>query len=355
MPFIRRKRTLRGGTMPAVSLLKPLCGLDPQAYENLRSHCVQDYPDFEIIFGVADPEDPILSIVRQLIREFPSVPIKVVVCERQLGMNFKVSNLLQMLPAARHDCLIINDSDIAVPGDYLRRVVAPLADAEVGMVTCLYRGVPASTIGSRLESLGISSDFVPGVLAACRLEGGLRFALGSTMAFRRQTLQAIGGLEPVADYLADDYQLGYRITQAGLRVELSECVVDHCLPAYSLRDFCRHQLRWARTIRGARPGGYAGLVLTFAIPWAALGILAARGAAWSWFLFLLALMLRLVVAWMSGYVALGDRQARRNLWLLPIRDLMAAPIWFASYMDRQVVWRGKKFELSDGKLRPTQS
>src|SRR5215813_9111302 len=210
---------------PPVSILKPLCGMDPHAYASLRSHCTQDYPAFEIIFGVADPNDEILPTVERLMTEFPAVPIKLVRCPKQLGTNLKISNLVQMLPHARHELLLINDSDIEVPDDYLRRVVERLKDRSVGMVTCLYRGIAGGSIGSKLEALGISSDFVPGVLTANRLDGGLRFGLGSTLAFSRKSLDAAGGLSPLADYLADDYQLGYRISQAGLKVELADCVV----------------------------------------------------------------------------------------------------------------------------------
>src|SRR5262245_37396927 len=217
--FLRSGRRVSSNNFtPPVSVLKPLCGVDPHAYDSLRSHCIQDYPDFEIIFGVADPQDPVVPAVERLIDEFPATSIKLVVCPRLSGSNFKVSNLLQMLPSARHEHLVINDSDIAVPSDYLRRVVAPLETASVGIVTCLYRGIAGKTVGSRLESLGISSDFIPGVLCARQLENRLHFAMGSTLAFRRRTLEIIGGLEAVADYLADDYELGRRITEAGFQV-----------------------------------------------------------------------------------------------------------------------------------------
>jgi ceramide glucosyltransferase len=192
---------------------------------------------------------------------------------------------------------------------------------------------------------------MPGVLSAIYIERGMRFALGSTLAFHRCTLERIGGLQPLADYLADDYELGHRTAAAGFNVELADCVVDHYLPAYSMAAFFRHQLRWARTLRGARPDGYAALILTFAIPWTVLGIFAAWGAAWSWILFSLAVVLRLSVAFIVGGLVLRDRQVWRNFWLLPIRDFVALPIWVASYMGRQIVWRGKKFELANGKLR----
>src|SRR5580692_10497918 len=210
--------------LPPVSILKPLKGMDPEIYESFRSHCIQDYPEYEIIFGVSDPQDPAIESVKALQQEFPDRRIQLVICLEILGANVKVSNLTQMLPAARFDSLIVNDSDIRVTPDYLRTVMAPLSDSRTGMVTCLYRGVAATTLGSRLESLGISTDFCPGVLVARQLEGGIRFGLGSTLAFRRAELEKLGGFRSIVDHLADDYELGKRIASLGLQVELSSVV-----------------------------------------------------------------------------------------------------------------------------------
>src|SRR5258708_933987 len=193
-----------------VSILKPLKGADPEMYESFRSHCLQDYPEYEIIFGVSDPKDAAIESVKVLQREFPDRRIQLVICPMILGANVKVSNLAQMLPEARHDLLIVNDSDIRVESDYLHRVTVPLADLQVGLVTCLYRGVSSATLGSHLESLGISTDFCPSVLAARQLEG-IHFGLGSTLAFRRADLEKIGGFASFVDYLADDYELGKRL------------------------------------------------------------------------------------------------------------------------------------------------
>jgi ceramide glucosyltransferase len=350
--FGLRHRDKAGTTFaPPVSILKPLCGLDPHAYTSLRSHCTQDYPAFEIIFGVADPADEILPTVEKVRAEFPDVPIKLVHCPQQLGTNLKISNLVQMLPHARHELLLINDSDIQVPNDYLRRVLAPLENRSIGMVTCLYRGAAAESIGSKLESLGISSDFIPGVLTANRFDGGLRFGLGSTLAFSRKALDAAGGFIPLADYLADDYQLGYRISQAGLKVELADCVVDHYLPPYSPGEFVQHQLRWARTIRASRPSGYLGLIFTFAIPWSLLSIALMPDVAWVWVLFASALILRYAVTLTTAICVLRDSRPFRYLWLLPLRDIAAIAVWISCYAGRQVVWRGKRFELVNGKMR----
>lgn len=335
--------------LPPVSILKPLKGTDPEMYECLRSHCLQDYPEYEIIFGVSDPGDPSVAFVKQLQHEFPHRDISLVLCPKQLGANLKVSNLAQMLPLARHRHLIVNDSDIRVERDYLREVIALLADSKVGMVTCLYRGVAASTLGSRLESLGIATDFCAGVLAARQLEG-LSFGLGSTLAFRRADLEKIGGVESFVDYLADDYELGKRIADLGLRVELSEVVVETYLPAYSPGEFLAHQLRWARGIRDSRPGGYFGLLFTFGPLWACLAVIAARGAAWPWALLAATFLLRFAVALMVGKMVLRDRQLLRHLWLLPLRDFLAVGVWIASFASHTVTWRGDQFQLKNGRL-----
>src|SRR5271170_6443373 len=229
-----------------VSILKPLRGTDPEMYESFRSHCLQDYPEYEIIFGVCDANDAAIQLVERLKAEFPQHAIRLMVCPAKLGNNTKVSNLAQMVRQSRHEYIIVNDSDIRVEPDYLRRVLAPLTDPKIGLVTCLYRGIAGPTFGSRLESIGIT-DFCGGVLVAQNLEHGIRFGLGSTLAFRRRDLQAIGGFEALVDYLADDYQLGTRIAALGLKVKLSDIVVETFLPRYSLRAFLDHQLRWART------------------------------------------------------------------------------------------------------------
>jgi ceramide glucosyltransferase len=255
-----------------------------------------------------------------------------------------------MLDAARYDYLIVNDSDIRVERDYLRRVMAPLADPAVGLVTSLYRGLPAPTLGSRLEALGISTDFCAGVLAARQLERGIRFGLGSTLAFRRADLQRIGGFKSFVDFLADDYELGRRIADLGLKVELSDVVVETHLPAYDLRGFLAHQLRWARGVRDARAGGYFGLVSTFGLMWALLAVIAAHGAPWSWVVLSVTVLLRFAVALSVGKSVLQDAQLLKNLWLLPLRDLVAVAVWIASFAGHTVTWRGDRFELKNGRL-----
>ena len=350
--WLAQRSSVRRDFTPPVSILKPLCGLDPHGYESLRSHCIQDYPEYEIIFGVSTSNDPAVAAVERLIEEFPNRSISLIVCSSVFGMNLKVNNLVQMLPAARYPYLVINDSDIDVPPDYLRRVIGPLGERSVGIVTCLFRGVAARNIGSRLESMAIACDFVPGVLCARQLEKGIRFAMGSTMALHRDVLQEIGGFDVLLDYLADDYELGRRVANAGLQIAIADCVVDHYLPPYSWTGFFQHQLRWARTIRSCRPGGYAGMVVTFSLPWSVCALAVAPSMTLAWSLAVISLALRLSVSVASGSFVLRDRQMLRNLWLVPIRDFLALLIWMLAYTGSSIIWRGNKFELSDGKLRP---
>ena len=373
--FLRRKA---GGSAratlawPPASVLKPLKGLDPGMYENFRSHCLQDYAEYEIVFGVSDRNDPAAAAVRQLQKEFPQRPIRLLVCEENLGVNTKVSALAQMLRQARHEYIVVNDSDIRVDPGYLKTVIAPLvrdssqvpgsddspapqnvyADGKqkVGLVTCLYRGVAGPTLGSRLEAVGISTDFAAGVLAARQLEGGVHFGLGSTLAFRRADLLAAGGFEAFVDYLADDYQLGNRLSQGGSHGVLSEAIVETRLPPYRFAEFLAHQLRWARTVRDSRPAGYAGLILTFGLPWALLTLMCSRGAPWAWWLLAIVVAARVAVALVIGRAVLDDRQVMPLLPLLPLRDLVALVVWARALFGNTVVWRGEKFRLRAGKL-----
>jgi ceramide glucosyltransferase len=266
-----------------------------------------------------------------------------------LGANTKVGNLAQMLRVARHDVIVVNDSDIRVATDYLGRVTAPLARPEVGLVTCLYRGIANRTLGSKLESLGISTDFAAGVLVARQMEG-IKFGLGSTLAVRRRDLEAIGGFEALVDYLADDYQLGVRLGRQGWKIELSDVVVETFLPEYSLSGFLSHQLRWARTVRDSQFWGYVGLGLTFGLLWAVLALAFSGGAWWAWGMFALTVAMRVAVAWSVGRSVLADQQISSLLYLLPLRDLVAFFVWIASFGGGTVQWRDEVFRLRKGKI-----
>lgn len=347
----RRKRAaFVPSDLPPVSILKPLKGTDPEMYEALRSHCVQDYPEYEVLFGVTSADDAAAAAVERLIAEFPLRKIRLMLCAERLGANGKVSTLAQLVPQAAHEFLLVNDSDVRVQNSYLSTVIGQLTQPGVGLVTCLYRGVPAGSIFSKLEALGISTDFMPGVLAAGEIERGLHFGLGSTLAFRRSSLAGMGGFEAIVDYLADDYELGRRISQGGEAVELSNAVVETNLPAYDLAGFWGHQLRWARTIRASRPGGYAGLLLTFTSPWAVAALLF-QPRVWTGWLLAGALLARAAMAVVSAVFVLQDRGALRQLWLLPLRDFVAVAVWMGGWFGRKIVWRGEVFRLENGKLK----
>jgi ceramide glucosyltransferase len=350
---------------PGVSILKSLKGLDPGMIDAFRSHCRQTYAgEVELLFGVSSLADPAAAAVEQLKQEFPAHSIQLIRCPARLGTNGKVSVLVQLAAHARHDFLLINDSDITVSPRYLERVMAcfaPLvelpgkaprgkAPKQVGLVTALYRGRAHGTLPSRLEALGIATDFQAGVLLSKMIEGGLQFGLGSTLAISRSALNEIGGLAPLVDHLADDYELGARVAQAGYRIALSAEVVETAIPAYGWRGFVDHQLRWARTVRDARPWGYAGLIFTHGLGWAVLNVLASGLSPLSLWLLGLSFFLRLTLAMTVGAEVLGDHQVLPNLWLLPLRDLVAMGVWVAGFAGNTIVWRGERFLLNGGKL-----
>ena len=338
--------------LPPVSVLKSLCGVDPGTEENLASFCRQDYPRMQILFGVSDPADPVIPVVRRLIQRFPDREIGMVFCGRALGMNPKVSSLIQMEGKARHLFLLICDDDIRVGADALRRMVLPLKDPRVGAVTCMCRSMSKGWIGT-LEALREVTEFCPGVLAANRIEGGMRFGLGSAILLKREALERIGGLASIADYLADDYLLGSRIARAGWTVLLSDVVVEHELAFKRLGDFARRQVRWNRGIRVCRPWGYRGLLLTHGVPMSVLFLLLSGFSRMGWAMLGAVWSCRLAAAHLIGARCFGDRAARRYLWLTPVQDLLSFACWCAGLFGRRIHWRGRSFRLSEeGKLDP---
>jgi ceramide glucosyltransferase len=334
---------------PPVSVLKSLKGLDPHMYAAFRSHCLFDYAEYELLFGVCDPNEPALDLVKRLQQEFPQRRIRVIQCPQSLGLNGKVSTLAQMLPQAKYEHLLINDSDIVAPQDYLRCVMSAFAGERMGMVTTLYRGLAGKTIPSKMEALGLSTDFMGGVLVAREIEG-VRFALGATMATTKSVLGEIGGLEALVDYLGDDYELGACTAAAGYKVLLADVVVETALPDYTPREFWVHQMRWARNVRDRRHAQYFGLVATFGLAWGILAVLFAPGVWWTWIALAIVAAFRVSAAVAIGRGVLDDPSVLRNLWLLPLRDFVALAVWLVSFTGNEIEWRGLKFRVRDGKL-----
>ena len=345
-----RRPAARVDFEPPVSILKSLKGLDPQMYAAFRSHCLLDYKQYELLFGASDLNEPALELVKRLQQEFPQRTIRVIHCPRSLGLNGKVSTLAQMLPQSRYEHILINDSDIVAPPDYLRRVMSGSAGERVGMVTSLYRGLAGTTLPSKVEALGLSTDFMGGVLVAREMEGGVRFALGATIAATKSVLREIGGLEALADYLGDDYELGARTAAAGYSVELADVVVETALPDYTFGEFWAHQMRWARNVRDRRRAQYFGLIVTFGLAWGILAVLAAPRVWWTWAALAIVALLRITAAIAVGRGVLDDPCVLRDLWLLPLRDFMALAVWMTSFTGNEIEWRGLKFRVRDGKL-----
>ncbi len=339
--------------LPPVTLLKPLCGAEPGLYQQLRSFCLQDYPQFQIVFGVRDASDPALEVAARLAAEFPQLPIDIVVDARQHGANGKVSNLINMLAHARHDVLAIADSDTSVGPDYLATVATPLLDDRVGLVTSTYRDVPTPPVWSRLGAMYINEWYMPSVVMAW-LFGYQGYASGQTLCLRRNTLEAIGGLAATADHLADDYRLNELIRAQGLRTVLSPALVmaEHHEPA--LDSLIRHEMRWMHTIRVLRPRSFRMLFLSFSLPMAILGLLlaaaepaaGASAAALFWTVLVARLGLHFV------HRLRGDRPVLSDFWLLPVRDLLLCWVWYRAFFASRVSWRGLELDVdADGVVR----
>ncbi|MDE3153567.1 MAG: bacteriohopanetetrol glucosamine biosynthesis glycosyltransferase HpnI [Acidobacteriota bacterium] len=338
---------------PPVSILKPVRGLDRHSFENFASFCRQDYPAWEILFAVEDAGDPVIPVIERLQAAFPERDIRLLVGAPVVGTSAKVNKLCRLAREARHDLLVINDSDIRVGPDYLRAVAAPFADPRVGLVTCLYTGVREGGIGAALESIAIETEFAASVLVARQLEG-MTFALGATMAVPRDRLVEIGGFEALADYCADDFELGHRVAARGHRVALAGVVVQsECVE--TVGAFVRHALRWAVTRRHCRPGGHWGLVVTQGLPWAVAAACVAPSAALAIAYPAAYLALRLALAWTVGVRGLGDRGLRAWWWLVPVADALGAGIWALSLFRNRIDWRGRTFYLRRGRLVPVSS
>ena len=342
------------GFTPHVSILKPIHGVDFGSSDNFESFCAQNYPNYEILFAVNDEADPAVPLIRKLMQIHPERKIRLLTGAPFLGENRKVNNLVVMAREASHEILVITDGDIRVGPDFLRNAVAPFAKSETGAVTSLYRGVTQSSFFGELEALGAATDFAAGVLVAERMEG-LHFALGASIVTTKSWIQRIGGLEPIAQLLADDYELGHRISNAGGDVILSREVVSTMYPAQIWRGFWDHQLRWARTVRLCRPASYLGLIFTHGLPWAILASLFASTKALAAACLVAYLLLRLGVAWSVGVRVLRDETVRRRWWLIPIRDAIHFVVWLASFTSNRVTWGDAQFTMKKGEMIPLRN
>ncbi|MGH9401025.1 MAG: bacteriohopanetetrol glucosamine biosynthesis glycosyltransferase HpnI [Terriglobia bacterium] len=347
--FFRQRRTLRPAYTPPVSILKPVRGVDREAYENFASFCRLDYPEYEILFGVADANDPVAPIIRKLINDFPNCSIRLLVGMAKHGLNEKASILAHLSRLAKYDLQVISDSDTRVAPDCLRAVAAPFRDAQVGAVTCLYRGERQKTLADAIEAVGISSDFFAGVFVAEQFAGA-KFALGATMAVTRARLDQIGGFEALSDYLLDDYELGRRVAESGFRVELIPYTVSMVLPAETIRGYWRRQLRWAVGVRNSRPWGHFGLLITQGLPLTLAAMLASHSARESSLYLAAYFVTRYTMAWTVGVWGLRDTVLLKKWWLAPARDALAFCAWVASLRYSRVKWRGDAFYIRKGRL-----
>lgn len=335
-----------GDGCPSVSLLKPAAGAGPEFATLLRSHAAQDHPDFEILVGIREADRAARAAVRDVGREFPQIPIKAIDCpDPDPGCNGKVQFLLRLAEQARYDVWVVNDADIGVPDRYLRALCADLGRPGVGLVTCLYRAEPGRSMAASLQALWIGTEFATQVLLARELQG-LRFALGATLAFRRQTLQEVGGFESLLGVVGDDYHLGARVAASGKQVEIASVAVTTHLPRdESWASVWRRQLRWLRTIRAQRPLGHGGLAASFGTVWAGLALLLEPSALWPGAAAVLAL--RLLTAAFAARLAGGS--ASRSRWLLlPAADCAMFLAWACSFFGRGVEWAGRRFRLGPG-------
>jgi len=350
----RRQPPLSLEARRPVTLLKPLCGTEPDLYRHLRTFCAQDYPHFQIIFGVRDPNDGALDAVNRLVAEFPHLTIDVVIDSRQHSENYKTSNLLNMSEKARFDVLVIADSDAMVGPDYLAAVTAPLLDPKVGLVTCVYRSSPTPTIWSRLGAMYINEWFMPSVLLA-RLFGHQQYASGQTLCIRRATLQAIGGLQALASHLADDFRLGQLVRESGLRIVLSDYEVEVKHHEPSAMALLRHELRWMRTLRVVRPRSFRLIFFTFSLPLATVGFLLAQlgsggNLATASLLFTVTAAARVCLHVVQRLTA--GKSLLSDLWLVPVSDFLLSWIWWRSFANSNVTWRGNEFAVdAQGMMR----
>lgn len=353
----RQRRSIPSDAhLPSVSVLKPVHGLEAQLERNIESFFQQDYPHYELLFAADEASDAALEVVRGVAARHPHIPSRVLVTGTPWP-NPVVYSFHCMAEAAQHDILVTTDSDVEVDPAYLREVVAPLLDPQVGMVTCIYRGKNAAGFFSGLTAIGMSVEMTAGVLVANLLEG-IKFGLGPTTVVRKDALASIGSYTALRDYIAYDFAIGNLIAKAGYRVVLSGHVIDHVVNQKSFRRMWQNQLRWAQTTRHSRPKGHFGSGLIFAMPYGVLGFLAAAGLGrWGIAVAFLAIAVlnRLAESWLVGWMVVRDPQIQTAPWLYPLRDLLGFAVWFASYLNLRYEWRDSRFELKGTRIAMRQS
>ncbi len=349
--FSKRAIPLADGFTPPVSILKPIYGLDRETYENYASFCRQDYPEFEILFCVSDEQDPAVPVIQKIIADFPERSIRLLVGSEPLGASDKVNKLCRMVCEARHEIVIITDSDVRVEPGFLRAMAAAFRDPEAGGVTCLYRGLTDGSFAAGLEAMGNSTDFAAGVLVNW-LGGKIDFMLGAIMATTKKNLAEIGGFESLADYFCDDFELGNRIAKKGHPIELSAFPVSIVYPRETLAEAFRHQVRWNLSIRYSRPAGHLGLIFTQGLPWTILAALVAPSAPIALAYMAAYVVLRSEMARNVGVWGMQDGALRSRLALLPVRDAFAFLVWLASFFPQRIRWRGKQFYVRNRRLVP---
>ena len=352
--FSKRAVPLLGDFTPPVSILKPIYGLDRETYENYASFCRQDYPEFEILFCVSDDRDPAVPVIQKIIADFPGRPIRLLVGSEQLGASDKVNKLCRMVREARHETVIVSDSDVRVEPGFLSTIAGAFHDPEVGGITCLYRGLTDGSFAASLEAMGNSTDFAAGVLVNW-LGRKIDFMLGAIMATTKKNLAEIGGFEVLADYFCDDFELGNRIAREGRRIELSTLPVCIVYPRESLWEAFRHQLRWNLSIRYSRPAGHLGLIFTQGLPWTILSALLAPSVPIALAYIATYVVLRSEMARNVGVWGIQDRALRAKLAILPVRDAFAFLVWLASFFPQRIRWRGREFYVRNRRLVPVDS
>jgi len=334
-----------------VSILKPVRGLDREAYENFASFCLLDYPEYEVLFCVNSADDPAVPVIKELQLAFPERDIRLLIGAPHLGASGKVNKLCRLVQEAKYNLLVISDSDVRVEPNYLKNVSAPLNDPKVGAVTVFFRSVTGGSFGATLDAAGSAVEFAASALLARSLEG-IQFTLGATMATTKKVLAEIGGFETLVNHYVDDYELGRRITRLGYRIELAGTPVCMVYPRENLLQFLRHELRWTIGLRNVRPLGHAAIGLTLGLPWTILAVLVAPSASVALMYMLAYLVLRSMVYLTVGAWGLRDSVARRKWWLAPLRDATTLAVWVASFFSNRITWRGLEFRVKKGILMP---